>query len=282
MKVLVTGATGGLGTLIVENLLKRGISVVATSRDAEKAKKSDFYSQVRYIPYEITSMPTGDLYKYFDKPDAIIHCAWEKLGAAEYKNPIHTQEILPKHKAFLQNFITNGLKDITVIGSCYEYGLTEGVLKEEFESKPTVEYSIAKNLLREWIEEQISGKDCILKWARVFYVFGEVKGRKNLYTQLVEAIQRGDKIFNMSGGEQIRDFLTSEQIADIIVRMTLQKNVTGIINCCSGRPVRLKDFINDFLEKNNFKIDLNFGYYPYPDYEPMWTWGSIDKLKKIA
>jgi nucleoside-diphosphate-sugar epimerase len=219
-----------------------------------------------------------NLYEYFDKPDAMIHCAWEKLGAAEYKNSIHTTDILDKHKLFVHNLIKNGLKDITVIGSCYEYGLTEGVLKEDMPSKPTVEYSIAKNLLREYIEQEFSGTQGQVKWVRVFYVFGEVKGRKNLYTQLVEAIQRGDKTFNMSGGEQIRDFLSSEQIADIIAQISLQKKTTGIINCCSGRPVRLKDYINDFLEKNNYKIELNFGFYPYPDYEPMWTWGSVDKL----
>jgi uncharacterized protein YbjT (DUF2867 family) len=33
MKVLVTGATGGLGTLIVNSLLSRGVKVIATSRD---------------------------------------------------------------------------------------------------------------------------------------------------------------------------------------------------------------------------------------------------------
>jgi nucleoside-diphosphate-sugar epimerase len=281
MKVLVTGATGGLGALIVENLIRRGIEVIATSRDVEKAKKSDFYPNVTYIPYEIKNDETKNLFEYFQKPDRMIHCAWEKLGAAEYKNKIHTTEILEKHKVFVNNLIQNGLKDITVVGSCYEYGLREGILKEEFESAPTVEYSIAKNLLREYIDSKVKEFNLIHKWVRVFYVFGPVKGRKNLYTQLVEAIERGDKSFNMSGGEQTRDFLTSEEIAEYIVRISLQDKVTGIINCCSGKPVVLKEFIKQFLADNNYKIELNFGFYPYPDYEPMHTWGSIEKLKQV-
>ena len=281
MKILVTGATGGLGNTIIENLLKRGIDVIATSRDEQKAKQSDFYSKVTYLPLDIYEDTTEDLFVYFQKPDAIIHCAWEKLGAAEYKNPLHTSLILGKHKAFLTNLINNGLTDVTVVGTCYEYGLREGVLSEEMPSDPTVEYSLSKNLLREYLEEHAFTNKPLIKWVRVFYVFGEVKGRKNLYTHLVEAVNRGDESFNMSGGEQIRDFLTSEEVANIIVRIAIQKKVYGIINCCSGKPVKLRTMIEDFLTTNQYHIKLNLGFYPYPDYEPMETWGSIEKLKLV-
>ncbi|PBQ33957.1 epimerase [Sphingobacteriaceae bacterium] len=281
MKVLVTGATGGLGTLIVNNLLSRGIEVVATSRDQAKAEKSDFFNKVIFKAYSIENNPREDLYAYFEKPDALIHCAWDKLGAAEYKNPMHTQVILGQHKDFLKNLLQNGLKDITVIGSVYEYGITEGELSEDMPSEPTVEYSIAKNLLREFLQEEQANFDFVLKWMRVFYVFGEVKGRKNLYTLLAEAVNREDKTFNMSGGQQTRDFLTSEEIADIIVRASIQKEVNGIINCCSGKPVVLIDIIQDYIKKHNSSIELNLGFYPYPDYEPMHTWGSVEKLNKI-
>lgn len=281
MRILVTGATGGLGNSIIHNLLNRGIEVVATSRDIEKAKASDFFQKVTYIPLDIYSISDINLFEYFQKPDCVIHCAWEKLGAAEYKNPLHTTLILEKHKAFLANLIDGGLKDLTIVGTCYEYGLKEGILQEDDPSEPTVEYSISKNLLREYMEMYTKSKSCILKWIRVFYVFGEVKGRKNLYTHLLEAIQRGDESFNMSGGEQVRDFLTTEQVADIIIRTSIQKEITGIVNCCSGKPVKLKTMIQDFLTENSYKIKLNFGFYPYPDYEPMETWGSVEKLNKI-
>lgn len=281
MKVLVTGATGGLGTLIIENLLSRGIEVIATSRDEEKAKQSGFYSKVTYKPYTIDANSDENLFEYFGKPDALIHTAWDKLGAGEYRNTIHTEVLLPQHKHFLLNLVKNGLKDITVIGSCYEYGITEGELKEEMPCKPTVEYSIAKNLLREYLQQIQKDYEFTLKWMRVFYVFGEVKGRKNLYTLLAEAVKREDKVFNMSGGEQTRDFLTSEEISDIIVRASLQKEVHGVVNCCSGKPVVLIDLIQEYITKHNSSIELNRGFYPYPDYEPMHTWGSVEKLNKM-
>ena len=84
----------------------------------------------------------------------------------------------------------------------------------------------------------------------------------------------------MSGGEQLRDYLPVEKIAEYIVKIALQKKVTGIINTCSGKPVSIKKLVNDYLAKKSKNIELNLGYYPYPEYEAMEFWGGTDKLKK--
>jgi nucleoside-diphosphate-sugar epimerase len=279
MKILVSGAGGGLGQIIIEQLLAKGYTVIATSKNAEKAKAWPFYAQVTYIPFNIHEESEVNLFTHFQEPDAMIHLAWDKLN--EYKNDIHLNEILPAHKAFLSNLIRHGLKDITCVGTCYEYGLQEGELQEQMPSLPMMPYPQAKNLLRLYLEELQNEIAFQLKWPRVFYVFGAIKERKNLYTLLMDAILRGDAQFNMSGGEQIRDFLSPDEIAKTIVNIAIQQKVMGIINCCSGKPVKLKNMIEDFLQQNNYSIKLNLGFYPYPDYEPMETWGSVKKLNSI-
>lgn len=279
MRVLVTGATGGLGRLIINKLLDRGVEVIATSHDPQEAPNCDFFNRVKYFPLDINKQDGSDLYSYFGKPDSLIHLAWEKLD--EYKNEVHLTTILENHKKFISNLIDGGLKDITAVGTCYEYGLQEGVLKENMPSKPILPYPQGKNLLREFIEAKQKEKNFSFKWIRVFYVFGEVRGRKNLYTHLISAIQNKEESFNMSGGEQVRDFLSPDEIATTVVKISLQNKTEGIINCCSGKPVKLKDFVSDFLNKNGYKIKLNLGVYPYVDYEPMETWGDVEKLNKI-
>jgi len=277
MKVLVTGASGGLGDLIVERLLKLGHKVIASSRDIDKARNCVWFDKVIYKNYTIGKNHDTDLYQYFEQPDLLIHLAWEKLN--EYKNPEHLTNILESHKAFLQNLVTNGLKDMSVIGTCYEYGVIEGELEENMRSTATLPYPQAKNLLREFLEEQQKTHHFMLKWIRVFYVFGAVKGRKNLFALLEEAIENNVNFFNMSGGEQIRDFLSPARISEIIVSVSLQTKVLGIVNCCSGKPVKLKDFVLQYLEDKRYKMKLNLGFYPYADYEPMNSWGSIAKLQ---
>lgn len=278
-KILVTGATGGIGGMIVETLLKRGFSVVATSRDESKAGHLKNIKNLTYIPYNFDSPVSGNLFEYFDRPDSLVHPAWDKLN--EFKNEIHVTEILPKHKLFIENLIANGLKEFNGVGTCYECGLREGELPEDAEGAATLPYAEAKDQLRKYSADLCEQYKVNYKWIRIFYVFGAVKGRKNLYTLLTEAIEKGEKSFNMSPGEQIRDFLSPSQIAENIAAITSQTRVNGIINCCSGHPVKLKDFVNDFLVQKNKQLSLNLGFYPYADYEPMATWGNRTKLNEI-
>jgi len=279
MKILVSGASGGLGQIVIEQLLKEGHIVLATSRNVEKAKQLPFYNKIEYFQYDLANPTEENLFDFFNQPDALIHLAWDKLN--EYKNETHLSTILPQHQLFLDNLFSNGLKDITVIGTCYEYGLKEGELEENMPSSPIMPYPQAKNLLREHLQELQKETKLNFKWLRVFYVFGAIRERKNLYTLITDAIKRGDTSFNMSGGEQIRDFLSPREIATIIVKVATQNKVEGLINCCSGKAVQLKTYLQDFLRINQYNIELNLGFYPYPDYEPMETWGSIKKLNTI-
>lgn len=279
MKILVTGATGGIGRLLIPILLKTRHEVIATSKSLEKAKSLSFFNQVTYITYDFNQPLTDNLFQYFGKPDSVIHLAWDKLN--DYKNEEHATTILENHKLFVQNLISNGLKKFNGVGTCYEYGLIEGELKETMKVSPKLPYPLAKYKLFEFIESLKSHYQFESKWLRIFYVFGEIYGRKNLFSLLNQAINDGHKTFNMSGGQQIRDFLSPEEIATLIASIAGQSKVNGIVNCCSGKPIMLVDFIKNYLKENNYEIELNLGYFPYPDYEPMNTWGNTEKLNKI-
>ena len=44
MRVLVTGASGGMGGMVIKEFLKhKDVEIIATSRDEEKAKQLEFY-----------------------------------------------------------------------------------------------------------------------------------------------------------------------------------------------------------------------------------------------
>jgi dTDP-6-deoxy-L-talose 4-dehydrogenase (NAD+) len=101
---------------------------------------------------------------------------------------------------------------------------------------------------------------------------------------LDKAIQNKDKEFNMSGGEQLRDFMTIDEMVkniDLIASQNIYINQP--INCCSGKSISIKNLVESHLEEKKFNIKLNLGFYPYPDYEPMEFWGSnliLNKIKK--
>ena len=280
-KILVTGATGFIGNYVIESLLQQGYHVIATSSTLDKAKKAPWYNRVKYFQSDLKNIEDSvDYYAYFDRPDAMIHLAWE--GLPNYTANFHVDENLPRHYHFLKNLLQNGLKDITIAGTCLEYGMKEGCLAENMEPEPANPYAIAKNELRKKLEFETTRHNFYLKWVRLFYMYGKGQNAKSLISQLDKALQANEPIFNMSGGEQERDFLPVQKVAEYIIAIALQNKITGIINCCSGRPLTVKKFVEEYLKKVNKNIELNLGYYPYTDYEPMKFWGDVKKLKTVT
>jgi nucleoside-diphosphate-sugar epimerase len=279
MKVLVTGATGFIGFHVINNLLKRKVEIIASSTSEKKAQTQSWFSDVSFVPHHLGKEENENLFEKFRRPDVVIHLAWQ--GLPNYKSLFHFEENLYQHYFFLKNLIANGATDITVTGTCFEYGMKSGCLTEGMDTDPTNPYGLAKDALRRFLQQLQQEHSFLIKWVRLFYMHGQGQNPKSLLAQLESALQRGDRSFNMSGGEQVRDFLPVEEVAENIVNIALQKETIGIINCCSGQPVTVKQLVQNYIQQSGKSIELNFGYYPYPDYEPMEFWGSNEKLRSI-
>ncbi len=175
----------------------------------------------------------------------------------------------------------NGLQDIAIAGTCLEYGLREGELKESMSPKPQNPYALAKDTLRQFLEQLQNYNDFNMKWIRLFYMYCKGQNKKSLLSQLEHTIEKHEKVFNMSKGEQLRDYLPVEKVAEYITAITLQDKYSGIINCCSNKPVLVRDLVESYLEKSGKSIQFNLGYYPYPEYEPFAFWRSNQILKRV-
>ena len=279
-KVLVTGATGYIGEYLINELLKNGFSVIASSSNVVTAMVKPWFNDVVYKPLDFKSINDEvNYFEYFDNPDILIHLTWEDLP--NYLEAFHIEQNLPRHKLFLKNLIDNGLTDITVTGTCLEYGMQEGCLIETLDCEPQNAYGKAKLLLYKYLENYTREKSSSLKWVRLFYMFGDGQSPKSLISQLDKAISEKEPVFNMSGGKQIRDFLPVEKVVEYLMQIALQNKVEGIINCCSGKPVTVENFVLSYLKNNQKEITLNLGYYNYSSYEPMAFWGDTNKLNKI-
>lgn len=280
MKILVTGATGFIGNHLINELLKnKKFKIVATSRNMEKAQTLDWFSKVVFIPYDLKNRSELNLFKLFGKPKKVIHLSWE--GLSDYNNFDHLEKIVFDNFYFIKNLIQNGLNDISITGTCFEYGMKNGILSEDIPPEPITQYGIAKDVLRKLLISLKPKYNFDYKWIRLFYMYGEGQRSNSLISLLGSAIRDGEKEFKMSGGKQIRDYLPVEQVVKYIIKISEQNNIKGIINCCSGKPTSIKELVESHLKINNYKIKLKFGHYPYTVYEPMAFWGDTTKLKKI-
>lgn len=280
MKILVSGATGFIGNYVIAELLRLGHTVIATSANRGRAEKMAWFGDVKYVEFKLEDFDSSEnYYDYFSQPEKLIHLAWE--GLPNYKSLFHFEINLPRHYGFLKNIIHNGCKDITVTGTCFEYGMKEGKLTEDQAAEPANPYGLAKHTLNRLLSEFQREESFILRWVRLFYLYGKGQNPNSLLSQLDAALERNDSVFNMSGGEQVRDFLPVDLAAAYIVKIAFQNKYAGIINCCSGQPITVKEFVKRYLKGKGKTLHLNLGYYDYPDYEPMAFWGDNKKLQLI-
>jgi nucleoside-diphosphate-sugar epimerase len=281
MKIVVTGATGFIGNHVIEYLLDKNHTVIATARDVKKAEKFNWFSSVQFLPFDINSAyDKSTLFHFFGQPDKLIHLAWE--GLPNFNSPIHIESNLMNQYRFLKSYLDAGGKHLLVTGTCFEYGLQDGCLSEDVLPNPITAYGIAKDSLRKFLQLLHSQQNpFIFQWVRLFYMYGKGQHPKSIIPQLDTAIKNGDAYFNMSGGEQTRDYLSVDQVAEYICKIALQDRVTGIINCCSGNPISIKHLVEKYIISKGASIQMNFGYYPYTSYEPMHFWGNNTKLRSV-
>lgn len=274
MKVAVSGAGGFIGRHVVAELATRACEVVAVVRPS--SARVDLACPVVAVDLH---RPPADAFDRLGRPDVLIHLAWD--GLPNYRSLHHFERELPAQYAFLKGLVEAGLQSMVVAGTCFEYGMQSGPLSEQLIPRPGNPYGHAKNALRCQLEYLQQALPFRLAWARLFYLYGDGQAESSLLPQLQKAVERGERFFNMSGGEQLRDYLPVRTVARDLVSLAFVGRNVGVVNLCSGRPVSVRGLVEGWIRDNHWAIEPRLGHYPYPDYEPMAFWGCRDRLDAI-
>lgn len=269
----VTGASGFIGRHVVAELRKSGIGVVALGRNPLPET-----SDLQWFPFDL-SAPKGRGIEALRKAEALVHLAWE--GLPNYRAMRHLEEELPRQQKFLDAALSVGVRRLVVAGTCFEYGMREGELHEGLEPAPANPYGEAKDALRRHAEATCARHGCNLAWARLFYLYGDGQAPTSVWRQLSDHVRRGEPVFPMSGGQQVRDFLPIELAAEILVRIAQARQASGIINICSGQARTLEQTVRGWITEHGWNIQLELGRFPYPDHEPFAFWGSRSRLDEV-
>ena len=278
MSVLVTGATGFVGRHLVSALLAKGLKVRAVSRNVEAARALPWFADVEFVAADIHAADF-DVETLARGMDAIAHLAWS--GLPNYQALFHFEQNLPCDYAFLKRVIAAGIGQVLVTGTCFEYGLQSGPLRETVDARPCTPYGLAKDTLRQFLQALQREHAFTLQWARLFYLHGEGQNPNSLLASLDRAIDAGDAQFNMSAGDQLRDYLEITQAASMLATLIVRGDVAGIINCCSGKPVSVRALVEQRVQQRQSSIALNLGHYGYSAHEPMAFWGDAQRISQL-
>jgi nucleoside-diphosphate-sugar epimerase len=269
MKVAVTGSSGFIGEYVVKSLLAQGHKILELGRSPSN-------TAAEFKKLDLNDLESFD-FKTLNSTEVLIHLAWANLQ--DFRSSTHLDDELPRHLAFFDRAKNHLPRQVMGIGTCLEYGLQCGCLDETMAAAPTLAYAQAKNRLYLSLKESLGSCSISLTWLRLFYVYGLNKRRKTLFSLMAEAALKGETHFNMSRGDQIRDFINVTETADIICQLA-QKSYNGVLNVGSGRPMSVRQFAEEQIRKNNWKLTPLFGEMSVPDYEPMEFWANRTLLDK--
>jgi nucleoside-diphosphate-sugar epimerase len=254
MKILLTGAAGGIGSTLGYYLFKKGhdLTLIDNLRNGYEENllidgKSfgDFYNQ------DICDSQLAD--KLLDRYDCIIHLAAitalpdceSNVNDAININVAGTANIMECARKWNVSHVI-----FASTSAIYENN-KEKVFVEDLDVNPRLWYSLSKKMAEEICESYRINYDMKITTLRFFNVFGPRQDvhRKNppLLNYLVREIKKGNRPILHSNGEQVRDYIHVDDVVRLI-DICLEKQPDDIFNVCTGTLLSVNQIVRYVTE----------------------------------
>ena len=169
-RVVLTGATGFIGSYLAEELVAQGYEVVALRR-----QKSDLW-RVAAVTDQLTWLNIDDVdweQQLSDmQADCLVHSAWLGVDVAQRDDWQSQTSNLTFTLQLLQSMAKGPLKKVVLLGSQAEYGAFEGRIDEDHPANPTLAYGALKMATLAVARAFCQAQGIEWYWLRVFAVFG--------------------------------------------------------------------------------------------------------------
>ncbi|MGL4340631.1 MAG: NAD-dependent epimerase/dehydratase family protein [Rhodoglobus sp.] len=272
--VLVTGAGGYVGRHVVHALLELGHSVTATVRPGSR---SEIDPRARIVEADVLSAGFDVTTLALSPHAGVIHLAWQ--DGFSHNASSHMAQ-LSHHFQFLDHLVEWGVSRVAVLGTMHEIGYWEGAINADTPTNPLTLYGIAKDALRRSLVVHLADRAPV-QWLRCYYIHGDDLNNRSIFTRILNAVDEGQTVFPFTSGANKYDFIDVRDLAEQIARVSSITDATGIINCCSGTPVSLREKVESFITDRNLPISLDYGAFPDRPYDSPAVWGDSTRIDQL-
>lgn len=274
--ILLTGATGFLGSQLLINLLDKNYEVVALKRSFSNTLRiSGVLKDKKLHLFDIDLVDSREIFKMYSI-DTIIHTANE-YG----RNETPMYKILEANLLFPLRLAELGISK----------GVKTFINTDTFSNKDKsshsilLDYSLSKKSLLSYLAK-LSGK---LKVINV--VLEHMYGAYDSDTKFVEnmiqsiAVQRVPRI-SLTKGHQKRDFIYMEDIVSAYITLLEYGRTHNFLletfELGTGQCTQIKDFCEKIKLLSNSPTILAFGDIPYRTNEMMESRANISQLQRLG
>jgi nucleoside-diphosphate-sugar epimerase len=276
MKVLLTGATGFIGSRVAYALAGLGAEVFAVVRGRGRANQK-LPSNIQLVEGELR--PGGMNEAVRVGAEICIHAAWIAEPGKYLTSPLNI-DLVHATAHLARDLARAGCRRFVGVGTCFEYDTNAGYLSEGTPLAPGHVYSAAKVSTYHLVRQVLAGTGTAFAWARIFYAFGPNEHPNRLVPTIIDRLHQNEAAL-ITPGAQIRDFLHVDDVASALAAIALG-DVDGAINIGSGEPITVATMaktIGDIMGRPEL---IQLGAKPYSPGDPMFICADVRKLRSIG
>jgi nucleoside-diphosphate-sugar epimerase len=275
-RILVTGASGFVGTAVVDALVRRGAEVHAVSHRRAGANR-----QVMWHQADLLAAASAPKVIAAARPDTILHLAWIVEHHSFWTSPLN-QDWAEASLTLARAGMEAGIKRFVGVGSCYEYEWpdTENCNETTTPLHPKTPYGIAKNATRQAIESLAAKSGIAFAWARLFFLYGPGEGEKRLVPSLARSLVSGEAA-KCSNGRAVRDFMDVRDAGEALAALAIS-DTAGCFNIATGEAKSVADIARKLADISGRPDLLQIGAIPDRPDEPPRIVADVKRLRTEA
>lgn len=274
-RVLVTGATGFVGSHVVRQLLASGAHVTAMSSSVsttDPARLVDVISDIEMVGGDVCDVSSLTQVVAVSRPEFVAHlAAFTHVGRSFYRVDDNIQTNVQGTVNLLQA-LHGEFERLAYVGSGDVYGDVEAPFHEDQPVAPVSPYAVSKYAAERFCRMFHQAYDWPIVCLRPFNTFGPWQSVDRIVPELIVAGIEGRSL-PMTGGEQTREFTHVDDVARAIVTSLLAPGVDGaVLNVCRGEEVSMRALALRIADLVGGSIEPDFGAL---EYRPNEIWRMV-------